>query len=253
MSPGGGRKRSLLVLDFDGVICDSIDECFVSSWIAYYELYRREHAPQVPVRLRAEFARLRPFIRSGEDFVLIQSILSKGVPVPDQAAFDAAAERAGVETLRTYRELFYAARRDLLSRDRAFWLSLNRIYPHIVAAFALLPVDAPVHILSTKRLEYITETLSEAHIHFPHARIHLSPTSTKLPTVEALRVAGGFERAVFVDDQIDYLLGNDNPQVDAYLASWGYVKPEWLTPGSGVSVMGPEELVSLIEREYALS
>ncbi len=251
MSPGGGPQRSLLVLDFDGVICDSIDECFVSSWIAYYELYRKEQPPHVPVGLRAQFTRLRPFIRSGEDFVLIQSLLREGVQISDQRAFDAAAERTGAETLRTWKELFYAARRDLLARDRRFWLSLNRIYPHVESAFALLPVDAPVHILSTKRVEYITETLSEARIRFPAARIHLAPAASKLPAVETLRASGGFARAVFVDDQIDYLLDNTNPLISAYLASWGYVKPEWLAPGSGVAVMSPGELVTLIEREYA--
>jgi phosphoglycolate phosphatase-like HAD superfamily hydrolase len=253
MSPGGGRRRSLLVLDFDGVICDSIDECFVSSWIAYYELYRMEQPPQVPVRLRAEFARLRPFIRSGEDFVLIQSILRESTPVPDQAAFDAAAVKAGADTMRRFKELFYAARRDLLARDRRFWLSLNRVYPHVVAAFARLPVDAPVHILSTKRMEYITESLAEARIHFPHERIHLSPTQSKLPTVEAMRASGGFAHAVFVDDQIDYLLHNDSPRISAYLASWGYVKSEWLAPDSGVAVMNPDDFLALIEKEYALS
>jgi phosphoglycolate phosphatase-like HAD superfamily hydrolase len=248
-----GRERSLLVLDFDGVICDSIDECFVSSWIAYFQLYRKVQPPEVPISLRADFARLRPFIRSGEDFLLIQALLEAGTPVPDQQAFDAAAERLGRDTRALFKKLFYEARSDLLARDRTFWLSLNRVYPHVLAAFSLLPQDAPVHILSTKRGQYIIETLSEARIHFPHARIHLAPAEQKLPTVEFLRVSGGFGRAVFVDDQIEYLRNNPNPRINAYLASWGYVKPEWLSSATGVPVMDPEEFVALIGKEFALS
>ena len=36
---------TLLVLDFDGVICDSIDETFASSWIAWRRLRRSESSP----------------------------------------------------------------------------------------------------------------------------------------------------------------------------------------------------------------
>jgi phosphoglycolate phosphatase-like HAD superfamily hydrolase len=250
MASGNGRQGTLLVLDFDGVICDSVDECLVSSWIAYYQLFLREQPPEVPVSLRAEFARLRPFIRSGEDFLLIQSILKNGIPIPDQEAFDSAARAAGTDTMARYRELFDAARSDLLERDRPFWLSLNRVYPHVQSAFGRLPSEAPVHILSTKRPRYIRETLDAARIRFPADRIHLAPKEAKLPAVEELRAAGAYGKAVFIDDQLDYVAGNTNPLITAYLASWGYVKKEWLAPGSGVPVIGPRELVELVEREY---
>ena len=90
-----------LVLDFDGVICDSIDECFASSWIAYFDLYLQRHPAYMPVSLRRDFARLRPLVRGGADFMLIQEILDKGENVTRQSEFDAIARAAGEEKLRS--------------------------------------------------------------------------------------------------------------------------------------------------------
>jgi phosphoglycolate phosphatase-like HAD superfamily hydrolase len=246
------REGTLLVLDFDGVICDSADEGFVSSWIAYYHLYRHENPTAIPIRQRAEYGRLRPFTRSGPDFPLVQEIIHTGVDVRDQAEFDAAASRAGVEKMRLFGELYYQARTDLLARDREFWLSINRLYPHVREAFGMIPPAAPVQILSTKKPQFIHEILAGAGIRFPASRVHHAPSHAKLPSVEALRAAGGFTRAVFIDDQIDFLRKNGNPKITAYLASWGYVDPAWLREDSGVPVMYPDALVTLV-RELFLS
>jgi len=238
----------LLVLDFDGVVCDSLDECFVSSWVAFFTLYRNEAPPHVPVTLRRDFARLRPFIRAGADFMLIQEILHEGMTVTDQQSFDRLVREAGPEKMAGFKELFVTARTDLMERDRSFWMSLNRIYPHMLDAFARLPVDAPVHILSTKMPLFIAEILAHAQIQFPPHRIHEAQSNDKLTTVELLRAEGAFRKAIFVDDQIDYLRGNTTA-VEAYLASWGYVKQEWLAADSGVHVITPTSFLTLIERE----
>ncbi len=241
----------LLVLDFDGVICDSIDECFVSSWIAYHTLYRNDPPLHVPVTLRKEFARLRPFIRSGEDYLLIQEALSAGRRVEDQAGFDALSAAAGREKMAAFKERFMQARKTLLAKDRPFWLSLNTIYPHMLAAFAHIPRGAPVSILSTKAPEFIVEILEHAQIHFPRERILKSASESKLPAVEEMRTAAGLERAVFIDDQIDYLLDPSYTRVEAYLASWGYVKQEWLKGDRGVRIITPEGLLKLVAGEYS--
>jgi phosphoglycolate phosphatase-like HAD superfamily hydrolase len=242
----------LLVLDFDGVVCDSMDECFVSSWIAYFTLYTKTQPPQVPTSLRRDFARLRPFIKTGEDYVLIQEILSNGTDAADQAGFDALIEQAGSEKMARFKEHFAAARNELLEKDRPFWLSLNRIYPHMLAAFTRLPKSAPIHILSTKDPRFIREILAASRIRLPEERISRSGTHDKLSRVDLLLRQERAEKAVFIDDQIEHLKGNVNPGIEVYLAGWGYVKPEWLTGGSGIAVLGPEDFISLIEKEFVM-
>lgn len=239
--------HTVLVLDFDGVICDSLAECFASSWTAFHVLFRKAD-PGVPtLAQKAAFARLRPFIRTGEDFVVIQDLIWRGIDVRDQPEFDAHVHRAGVENRTAFRNLFYQARAEMLERDRAGWLGLNKIYPHMAHAFTLLPPDAPLFILSTKKPRFIAEILAEHDITVAEKRIVLSESEPKLVTVEKIRKAGGFLRAILVEDQIDAIKDNRNEAIQAYLAQWGYVKAEWLIPPLAAPVLRPAEFIDLIK------
>ncbi len=247
------RTPAALVLDFDGVICDSIDEGFAASWTAYHRLYLNGTDGQAPDAARAAFARLRPYVRSGEDFVLIQEMVDRGVHVDSQEAFDEWARRAGPSALGRFKELFYAARTSLLESDKDAWLRMNRIYPHVAAGIAALPRGAPLYILSTKRPLFIAEILDARGIVVPRERILHSADEPKLAVVERLRAQGGFEEAVFVEDQIDAIIGNANPRIKAYLATWGYVQKEWLREPAPVALLTPEAFLDLLARTWPRS
>lgn len=244
-----------LVLDFDGVICDSIDECFASSWIAYFNLYLERHPAYMPVSLRRDFARMRPLVRGGEDFMLIQEILEKGGLVSRQEDFDAMARRAGPEKLEKFHELFYRARKELLETDRQSWLALNRIYPHVVSAFERLVPGAPVSILSTKKPDFIAEILTDKGISIPRERILYSAQERKLDIVAQVGAQSGSSEVVFIDDQIDHLVGGaasgETPRIEVFLATWGYVQEEWLMEPLRVPVITPQEFLALMRREYS--
>ena len=250
--PGARRAKDvpLLVLDFDGVICDSIEECFVSSWTAYHVLYRGEPAGEAPDGTREAFTRLRPFSRTGEDFPLIQEMLATSAAVNDQAGFDAAARAAGPEKMKLFRKLYYQARTELLQNERARWLSMNHVYPHMARALEILLPSAPLNILSTKKTPFIVEVLAAARIAVPEKRILFTEHEPKLVTVERLRREGGFDRAVFVEDQIDAIRGNTNPRIAVRLAAWGYVREEWLAEPRAVTVLTPGEFLEFVETTY---
>ncbi|HUI72289.1 MAG TPA: HAD family hydrolase [Spirochaetia bacterium] len=250
-----------LVLDFDGVICDSIDECFASSWVAYFNLYLGRKPAYMPVSLRKNFARLRPLVRGGADFMLIQEILDRGERASRQSEFDAIARRAGDEKMRLFHELFYQAREEMLEKDRESWLSMNRIYPHVTAAFSALRPNARVYVLSTKKPEFIAEILSAKNITLARERILYSGTERKLDIVERVGQEAGLSETTFIDDQIDHLLCEEAAAPDiartsqcrikALLATWGYVKEEWLRAPLRVPTVNPQEFLALVEREFA--
>lgn len=241
---------TLLVLDFDGVICDSIDENYAVSWVAYHALFRKDAAASSPVS-RRDFARLRPFIRSGEDFLIIQEVLATGSTVKDQAEFDELSRRAGAEKRAEFRTLFYQERSEMLARDRASWLALNRIYPHMKQALRMLARGAPFFVLSTKEPQFIEEILSANQIQVPEERILFSDKEPKLATTERLRAEGGFKEAILVEDQVDHLRGNRNPRVRVLLAAWGYVKEEWLREPLAAPVITAEGFLALVENEFS--
>jgi phosphoglycolate phosphatase-like HAD superfamily hydrolase len=238
---------TLLVLDFDGVICDSVEECFVSSWEARHRL--RGGAGPVPAPAAdglAAFARLRPFVRNGEDFLVILEAAERGIDVADQAAFDALARTIGQPVLREFKNRFYEARGRLLAEERGRWLGMNRIYPHARAALlAALAADLPLAILSTKRRPYILEILSANGVRMPAENVHHT-TGPKAPVVRELLASSGCGKAVLVDDQIDYLVGIDDARIEGRLARWGYVRPEWLEPPLRARPIDPEGLAELV-------
>jgi phosphoglycolate phosphatase-like HAD superfamily hydrolase len=240
-------ERTFLVLDFDGVICDSIDECFLTSWIAYHSLYLGERADPVPGKAPDDFAMLRPFIRTAEDFVVIQEMLATGESARDQAGFDAVLARAGKEKRELFRRLAHEARTGLLEKDRNAWLAMNGVYPHVKEALLSMRSFPRVAVLSTKRREFIIEILRWHGIGLTEERIFESVHEPKLVTTERLRLQGGCERAYLVEDQVDAIKGNTNTRVEGRLATWGYVRKEWLTPPLAAPLISPEEFLALVE------
>jgi len=244
------RSKALLVLDFDGVICDSVEECFASSWTAYHELWQGAPPAAPGQDRRLAFAALRPFVRSGEDFVLIHEIVDRALPVGSQASFDAVSDEVGEARRARYRELFYQARTAFLDRDRGGWLALNRVYPHVAEALRRLPVDAAPFILSTKKPPFIAEILEANAVTLDASRIVWSDREPKLATVEKLRRAEDAPRALFVEDQIDAIVGNTNRRVRVYLATWGYVQEPWLREPAAVPLLTPGGFAELLAREF---
>jgi hypothetical protein len=84
---------------------------------------------------------------------------------------------------------------------------------------------------------FIGETLQANGIHVPEDRIIFSVGEPKLAAVERLRVEKGYDEAILVEDQIDAIKDNTNPRIRVFLASWGYVKREWLRPPLQVPVL----------------
>ncbi len=237
-----GANRPLLVLDFDGVICDSVEECFASSWTAYRELFLGLPKTEAPAATRAEFRALRPFVRSGEDFVLVQELVHKAERVDSQSEFDRAWQRPGIPSHRVFKDLFYQARSTLMERDRQAWLAMNPIYPHAASALSRLPPDLEFFILSTKRPQFVRETLAANGIQVAPEKGPLQQHGTEAyRMVERLLQSREAPSAIFVEDQIDAIRGNTNPRIQVYLASWGYVQKSWYgrTPPSPCSLPKP--------------
>jgi hypothetical protein len=232
-----------LFIDFDGVICDSAAECLFSSWVAHDRIGRHSQRdgpagpdattpPSVPVTLRERFLHLRPFIRAGDDYVLIQHLLAtkllatKRTPA-HQDEFDQARREAGPRLLARYGDVLNRVRQELMAHDRSHWLRLNPLYPGM--AELLRAADwGTTWILSTKRPAYIEAILAFHEIPVPARAILHAATVSKLEMVAAVLEERQAGRAALVDDQLDHLVGNDDPRIEVYLAAWGYAKPEWL-------------------------
>jgi phosphoglycolate phosphatase-like HAD superfamily hydrolase len=239
--------KGLVFLDFDGVICDSLPETLVSSWRAYYLLRKETEPSSVPVTLLRDFKRFRPYVRAGEDFILIHELIQTGASIRSQEAFDAELARAGERQIEHYKEAFYSARRDFLVNHRDYWISLNRIYAHSYDCLRKWSSSPSLYILSTKRASYIVEILTAKGIDMEPAHVLSCEAKEKKTTILHTLEARGADQALFIDDQIDHLASDwtrcaRHPQILGCLAAWGYVQQQWLEDPRGIEVIQPGQL-----------
>jgi len=217
-------RPSFLYLDFDGVICDSLEECFRSSWLAREGLAITNALPPDPpfdAAYRARFDACRPFIRSGEDYLIVHEWAARGEVPADQAAFDRSLAAHGPEILADLKKRLYAVRDQLLEKHHAQWLGWNPLYPGVAQALTTQATNPHAWILSTKKAEFIVEILAHQGVAWPLERTIYTGTRKKL---DIITEKIGDQPSVLIDDQVDHL-DFEHPSCRCLLALWGYVAP----------------------------
>jgi len=230
-----GAGRRLFFLDFDGVICDSLSECYEVSRVAYYGLHLEAAVPGPSEEDERTFRRLRPYVRRGGDYLFIQQCLHLKIAIASQVDFDAVATKTpGLDD--RYHELFYRARRELLASDPGRWFLLNPLYPGMKDLLSRLARDGGALVLSTKEADFIAKILEFNGLVWPYGCIYCSGKERKLAFIDRVMDELGADRAVFVDDQVDHFKGGSVHSVRCLLADWGYVRAEWLADGQTETV-----------------
>lgn len=233
-----------LFLDFDGVLCDSLEECFTSSAIAFHQLDLATSVPRLTELWKIHgpaFFKLRPFIREGAEYLLLHRLLEAGQTPRSQAEFDAELEKAGKATLSRFKDELYRVREELLIHQRTVWLKRNPLYPGLTEELKRLAASQDVHVLSTKKAEFISEILAANGVPWPAERVIYTGSRKKL---DIIRQDFSPRSAVLIDDQIDHL-DFGAADVDCRLAVWGYVKPEWI-PQAGDRNLDLEQFKALL-------
>lgn len=234
-----------IYLDFDGVICDSFEECCVSSGLAWAGKTIDEEPVAIPSwneLYLADFRSCRPFIRSGEDYVVLHESLAQGHKPQSQKDFDAKLQAAGPEKLAAFKQKLYKIREDLLKYHRGLWLSWNPLYPGFEELLKKLSTNPRIFILSTKKAEFIQEILAYAQIDWPRQRIFYTAGKSKMEIIDQ---NSGFAPSLLIDDQIDHL-DFEHPHCDCRLALWGFIKEEWLQPQ--IPALSLEQALELLWR-----
>ena len=241
--------KTAAFLDFDGVICDSILECFVSSYIAYYKNVVKKMPDSLPADIYRRFKTLRPYIRRGADYLLLHKILNEGTDCESQNEFDRILKKNGQELSDTFHNEFYDVRERMIIQEREYWLSLNKIYQGLEEGLRQWAHNGRIIILSTKKTEFIHEILLHSGIDWPVERIIYSGKENKSEIIKRMLNVLDAGRAFFVEDQIDHLDNIQSPLIEGCLASWGYVQEDWLSR-PGICVLDIHGFLEKMKREF---
>jgi phosphoglycolate phosphatase-like HAD superfamily hydrolase len=229
----------MLALDFDGVVCDGMDEFFQSSRRALAEVTGRP----APEGLRDRFARLRPVVESGWEMVVLVGVLAEGAPADDAALTDgarwAAARdgyvRAQALDQRRLTAALDGVRERWLEQDAAGWLRLHRFYPGVSDWLRRLAADGQlVYVLSTKGKPFLDALLAWQEVRLPSEQV-IGKAEPKREKWDVLRELAGqrglpTEAVWFVEDRLATLLDLRRHATDLaaelFLADWGYIFPD---------------------------
>ena len=220
------QNKQLLAMDFDGVIADSISECAVAGYNGYKAYCGNNFRIKTPEEINTDqlnkFRIMRPYIRSGEDYIYLFQALNESVNIDSQEGFDEF-QMVYIDRKETYYQLFYSARQTLITSNRDNWIALNPLY-NGMGEF-LQSIQNKIHIVSTKASKYIIEILNSNDIEFNPKQVHeasrgLSKTDIIIKLMHEYNLSPS--NMVFIDDHLDTLHQVESVNVRCMLAGWGY-------------------------------
>lgn len=161
----------MFITDFDGVVCDSVIECFLVTYNAYGKLQdpsfeRVLDIETLPLATREEFRCLRVYLKGAEDFIPLLMSMEQGLELKSQDAFDRF-KKSLHEHLPEYLAAFYAERDFLFQNEKELWLSLNPLFEEVGKAFKQRTSFENLRLLTTKRQLDAYEIFKYHGVDFP--------------------------------------------------------------------------------------
>jgi phosphoglycolate phosphatase-like HAD superfamily hydrolase len=214
-------RRSVLVLDFDGVLCDSIDECVIVAHIVHAglppEAFGDPGLAGVPLDVRERFRSCRPFMRHLGHFLV--PLVAPEAPI-DRASFAARFEQLAPADVEAFVERAGAVRRSVRATHETAWLARHRVEPGPAAR-------AAGAYIATARDAASVQRILAAHGVAIDARRIFGDLRSKVAAMRSIAARHGVpDRAVrLVDDSIENCIDVQAAGFDARWASWGYHAP----------------------------
>jgi phosphoglycolate phosphatase-like HAD superfamily hydrolase len=213
------KSPTLLCLDFDGVLCDSLDECMLVAYNAYYQ-ENFQHPLELPVEFRHFFYRNRYLVGPVSDYYyLVHAYETRQTvpPLPIRKAPDAGIYRTG-----------FSQARQALKQDMRNWLQLHQLYAQ---SQCVLDDDFPEFFIVTNKDSDSVMRLAQHHhyakkilgIYGPEIADEKSELMHRL--LAEHRIDPRATTITFVDDNVSNLRGLVNFPIQLRLAAWGYCDP----------------------------
>ncbi|MBE9203164.1 HAD family hydrolase [Synechocystis salina LEGE 06099] len=225
----------LLVLDFDGVICDGLQEYFQTSRQVCRQIWPTL-PPEKLDRQKDNFYRLRPVIETGWEMPLLLQALATGIdPATIERAWSTVAQTLQNQEQISKAQLAPAldqVRDNYINNDLAHWLELHRFYPGVIGQlnhWLQSPYPQWLYIVTTKEGRFVQQLLQNQKVNFPLGQIiGKEIKQPKYKTLQQLLAKHSYasDQLWFVEDMLTTLQTvADQPvlgQSNLFLADWGY-------------------------------
>jgi phosphoglycolate phosphatase-like HAD superfamily hydrolase len=210
--------------DFDGVLCDSMDESLLTSHNAYFQAEAKS-VSEIDPAIRDFFYKHRYLVRPATEYYVLYYAFERGKTVVGKDRF--LQLKTGLKPeMKDHAERFYACRKRL-KRDLDYWLGLHRLYPECIdflerrnhRFFIVTNKDRDSVVALSRHHGYLNRVIE---IHSREIGINKRILLEKLIEDHGLNPLT--HRIVFVDDHEGTLGEVQQLPLELYLAAWGYTK-----------------------------
>jgi len=215
----------IYILDFDGVICDSIDECMLTTYNSFKDT-NIINISDVPNHFRKYFYEYRYHVRPAKEYFLLCRAFAENI---DLSTSNFEEFRKLYENEMNNFESIFFQKRFELKKNIELWLSYHKIYEH--ANQFISSITDRIFILTTKDYDSVNILAS----HFGFIKKIEDIYSREISSDKAILFENLFKkhksllnskRIVFVDDNEFHLASVSQFPIQLYFASWGYAKTQ---------------------------
>jgi FMN phosphatase YigB (HAD superfamily) len=220
------RMKRVLVLDFDGLICDGLDECILVTWNSHYEkdisLFSAQGLADIPKIFIERFRECRNFSKHLGHFLV--PILDQTTALPTQDAFDAVYSGIPQAQIQEFMDKASAYRHLARSQKRDYWLTCHTLY--VGFETFLRRQSLPTYIITAKDRNSVYEILSAKSIPFTLTHI-FGEQRSKMQALAEIRQREQVEASQihFIDDNVNNAYEAKGEGYQVSWASWGYHVP----------------------------
>ena len=215
---------TVLILDFDGVICDSICECLITSYNAFYQK-NFTNISSIPVDIKNYFFQNRSFVRPAGEYYLLHKGFIDGVEIGSKIKFDILKDKYEKE-IESFESKFFNERKNL-KKNISNWLSLHKFYNH--AKYFFNEYSSTFFIVTNKD-KFSVERLTEyfglqsklEDIFSKEISNNKNILMCELLSKHAKKLEG--KKLIYVDDNEWNLKDINSHKIKKYFATWGYSK-----------------------------
>jgi len=229
------RQKKIVVFDFDGVVCDSTDECMVSSWNAWEKWKSRSgfrrSVDEFSTEEKDSFRKVRPRVRGAGEYYIVRRAFAEGVNIETQKIYNQLEEN-WKEYLPQFKSVFFEARDRLRHENLDSWIDLHPIYDGVIDVMKTLNQQNRLYIATLKDAESVNLILGKQKLEVPAEKLlDQSQIKSKLQALDQFREQIDCDKddMIFIDDNVTHLLEPYNEGYKVFLTGWCNVVRDHLT------------------------
>lgn len=212
-------KKYFLLLDFDGVICDTLNECLETSYEAYKHF--NSNLPSFPKKKwRKAFIANRKLVRPPKNFYPLWHLITKGkLKTRSIKSFEDISRR--IKNI-NFCKKFFKIRKNKIKNFPLLFKKNNPLYPSVLSSWGKLESKALIFIISTKDNYSIKKIMSMHHL--KAKKIFANIEGSKINAINKIIKTHKISKKniFFVDDNASHLRDVQKIGVNLILAKWGY-------------------------------